>query len=111
MSSFIITLSRVIFIRILAHAPEELQRAAKENARGAIPALCFTEDDIREKIAQEEQWDEFTEEEKLEAIQSLMDAGEYEHAATVVNEAITEAIERYLHEVMIEMENRQARNE
>jgi len=50
----------VIFIRLLAHAPEELQREAKENARGAIPALCFTEDDIREKIAQEELWDEFT---------------------------------------------------
>jgi len=101
----------VIFIRLLAHAPEELQREAKENARGAIPALCFTEDDIREKIAQEELWDEFTEAEKLEAIQSLMDSGECEHAAAVANEAITEAIERYLHEVMIEMENRQAGNE
>jgi len=40
-----------------------------------------------------------------------MDAGECEHAAAVANEAITEAIERYLHEVMIEMENRQAGNE
>jgi hypothetical protein len=63
------------------------------------------------KRLQEELWDEFTEAEKLEAIQSLMDAGECEHAAAVANEAITEAIERYLHEVMIEMENRQARNE
>jgi len=110
MSSFIINLSRVIFIRLLAHAPEELQRGAKENARGAIPAVCFTEGDIREMIAQYEQWDQFTEEEKLEAIQFLMDAGEYEHATTVANEAITEAIERFLQEVMIEKENRQAGN-
>ena len=88
-----------------------MQREAIENARGAIPARCFSEDDIREMIAQEEQWDEFTEEEQMEAIQSLIDAGEYEHAAAVANEAITEAIERYLHEVMIEMENRQAGNE
>ena len=26
----------------------------KEDARSAIPALCFTEDDIRERLAQEE---------------------------------------------------------
>src|SRR4030095_16105134 len=47
MSSFIMTISRTIFFRVLAHAPEELQREAKENVRGAIPALCLTEDDIR----------------------------------------------------------------
>jgi hypothetical protein len=47
MSRIIITVSRTIFFRLLAHAPEELQREAKEDARKAIPALCFTEDDIR----------------------------------------------------------------
>jgi hypothetical protein len=54
MSSIIITMSRTIFFRLLAHAPEELRREAKEDARRAIPALCFTEDDIRERLAQEE---------------------------------------------------------
>ncbi len=102
MSSFIMTISRTIFFRLLAHAPEELQLKAKENARGAIPALCFTEDDIREKFVQEEQWDELSEDEQREAIRLLMDAGEYERAATVANEAITEAIGRYIHEAMLE---------
>ena len=77
MSSFIITLSRTIFFRLIAHAPEELQREAKENARGAIPALCFTEDDIRKKFAQEELWDELSDGEQREAIRLMMDAGEY----------------------------------
>jgi hypothetical protein len=77
MSSFIITISRTIFFRLLAHAPEDLQRKANENARGAIPALCFTEDDIRKKYAQEEQWDEMSDDEQREAIRLLMDAGEY----------------------------------
>jgi len=35
-----------------AHAPEDLRREAKENARGVIPALCFMEDDIMKKFAQ-----------------------------------------------------------
>jgi hypothetical protein len=60
MSSFIMTISRTIFFRLLAHAPEELQREAKENARGVIPALCFTEDDIRKIFALEELWDELS---------------------------------------------------
>jgi hypothetical protein len=77
MSSFIVTLSRTIFFRLLAHAPEELQREAKENARGAIPALCFTEDDIRKKFAQEEQWDGLTEDVQREAVRLMMDADEY----------------------------------
>src|SRR5262249_36742465 len=48
MSRIIITISQPIYFRLLAHAPEELQREAKEVARRAIPALCLTEDDIRE---------------------------------------------------------------
>jgi hypothetical protein len=77
MSSFIVTISRAVFFRLLSHAPEELQREAKENARGAIAALCFTEDDIRKKFAQEEQWDGLTEDLQREAIRLLMDADEY----------------------------------
>ena len=111
MSSFIITISRTIFFRLLAHAPEELQREAKENARGAIPALCFTEDDIRKKFAQEEQWDGLSEDEQREAIRLLMDAGEYTRAARIADEAIAEAVGRYLHEAMLEEEERQEGSE
>ncbi|MCI0419523.1 MAG: hypothetical protein L0312_09925 [Acidobacteria bacterium] len=61
MSHIVITVSCTIFFRLLARAPEELQREAKENARRAIPALCFTEDDIRQKFAEEETWNAFSE--------------------------------------------------
>jgi hypothetical protein len=77
MSRIVITVSRMIFFRLLAHAPEELQREAKEDSRRAILALCFTEDDIRERFAQEELWDELPDDKQREAIQSLIDAGEY----------------------------------
>ena len=110
MSSFIMTISLTIFFRRLAHAPEELQREAKEDAQGAIPALCFTEDDIRKKFAQEEQWDELSDDEQIEAIRLLMDAGEYDHASIVANEAIIEAVVRYLHDTMLEKEERQEEN-
>ena len=40
-----------------------------------------------------------------------MDAGEYEHAATVADEAITEAVARYLHEAMLEKEEQQEGSE
>ncbi len=80
MSSFLLTISRAIFFRLLAHAPEELQREAKENARGAIPALCFTEDDIRKEFAQEELGDELSDDEQREAIRLLLDADEYKEA-------------------------------
>jgi hypothetical protein len=106
MSSFIVTISRAIFFRLLSHAPEELQREAKENARGAIPALCFTDDDIRKKFAHEEHWDEMSSDSQKEAIRLLMDADEYARAATVADEAIAEAVGRYLHEAMLEEEER-----
>ena len=106
MSSFIITLSRTSFFRRISHAPEELQREAKENARGAIPALCFTEDDIRKKFALEEQWDEMSSDVQKEAVRLLMDADEYARAATVADEVVAEAVGRYLHEAMLEEEER-----
>lgn len=102
-----ITMSQTIFFRLLAHAPDELQQAAKEDARRAIPAFCLTEDDIREKFAQEEQWEEISEDKQEAAVQSLMDASEYDQAAKLANEAITEAVARYLHDTMIEKEQRQ----
>jgi hypothetical protein len=111
MSRIVITVSSTIFFRLLAHAPEELQREAKEDARRAIPALCFTEDDIREKFAQEEQWEELSDQEQREAIQSLMDAGEYDHAAKLADEAISEAVARYLHDATLEKEERQEEGE
>jgi hypothetical protein len=111
MSSFIIAISRTIFFRLLAHAPEDLQREAKENARGAIPALCFTEDDIRKKFAQEEQWDGLTQGLQREAVRLLMDADEYARAATFADEAIAEAVGRYLHEAMLEEEERREEGE
>jgi hypothetical protein len=36
-----------------------------------------------------------------------MDAGEYARAATVADEAIAEAVARYIHEAMLEEEERQ----
>jgi hypothetical protein len=111
MSRIIIAVSRTIFFRLLANAPEELQREAKEDARRAIPALCLTEDDIRERFVQEEQWEDLSETEQKDAIQSLMDAGEYDHAAKFADEAITEAVARYLHDAIIEKEQQQEGSE
>ena len=111
MSRIVITVSRAIFFRLLAHASEDLQREAKEDARRAIPALCFTEDDIREKFAQEEQWEELSDRGRREAIQSLMDASEYDHAAKLADEAISEAVARHLHDAMLEKEERQEEGE
>ncbi len=111
MSRIIITISQSIFFRLLAHAPEELQREAKEVARRAIPAFCLTEDDIREKFAQEEQWEEMSEDIQKAAVQSLMDASEYDTAAKLADEAIAEAVARYLHDAMIEKEQRQEESE
>jgi hypothetical protein len=108
MSRIIITMGQTIFFRLLAHAPEDLQREAKEDARRAIPAFCLTEDDIRERFALEEEWEEMSEESQKMAIQSLMDASEYDRVAKLADEAITEAVARYLHDAMLEKEERQA---
>ena len=109
--AFIITLSNTIFFRLLAHAPEELQREAKGDAGRAIPAFCFTEEDIRERFRQEEQWDEMSEDEKREAIQSLIDAVEYDNVAKLANGAISEAVGRYLHDAIVAEEERQEEGE
>jgi hypothetical protein len=111
MSYSVTTISRGLFFRLLAYAPEELQREAKEEARRAITALCFTEDDIRQKFAVEERWGELSEDEQREAIQLLLDVGEYEHASTVANDAIVEAVARYLDDTLLEKTERQAGNE
>jgi DNA-binding LacI/PurR family transcriptional regulator len=108
MSYFVMTISRGLFFRLLAYAPEALQGEAREEARRAIPPLCFTEDDIRQKFAVEERWNWLSEAEHREAIQSLLDAGEYEHAGTVANDAIAEAVARYLDDAFLEKIKQQA---
>jgi hypothetical protein len=45
------------------------------------------------------------------AVQSLMDASEYDNAAKLANEAITEAVARYLHDAMIEKGQQQQEND
>jgi len=77
---------------------------------GVIPAFCLTEDDIREKFAQEEQWDDLTEEKQKEAIQSLMDASEHDHVARLADEAINEAVARHIHDSLLEKERREEGN-
>ena len=111
MAYFIVTMSREMFHRLLLYAPEGLQQEAKDDARRAIPALCFTEDDIRQKFTREERWEALSEEEQLEAIELLVNAGEYEHAGTAANQSIAEAVARYLHEASIEEAERQAGRE
>jgi hypothetical protein len=101
MSQCLMMLSSSVFFRLLAHAPEELQRRAKDDARRAIPALCFTEDDIRQKFMQEELWETMSGDERREAIRTLLDAEEYQHVRAAANEAIADAVGRYLYETLI----------
>jgi len=105
------TLSRSVFFRLLAYAPEELQRQAKDDARRAIPALCFTEDDILQKFVQEELWEILTNEEQVVAVETLLDADEYVRAGVAANEAIGEAVGRYLHDVLIERAEAESKSE
>ena len=111
MSYYTMTVSRTIFFRLLAQAPEGLQQEAKDDARRAIPALCFTEDDIRQKFAEDERWEALSEDEQREAIEMLVDACEYKHAGTAANQSIARAVARYLHEASIEEAERQAGRE
>ena len=111
MSQCIMTLSRGVFFRLLAYAPEELQRQTKDDARRAIPALCFTEDDIRQKFAQEELWEILSDGARLEAIEALLDADEYVRAGAAADEAIGEAVGRYLHGILIERTEAQSEPE
>ncbi len=111
MSYYTMTISRTIFFRLLAHAPEGLQQEAKDGARRAIPALSFTEDDIRQKFAENERWKDLSEDEQLEAIEMLVDADEYKHAGIAANQSIAEAVARYLHEASIEEAERQTERE
>jgi hypothetical protein len=106
MSQLIMTISRSLFFRLLAHAPEELQREAKADAKRAIPALCLTEEDIRQKFAQEELWEALTDAEQIIAIVALLDADEYRGAAAEADQAIAKAVGRYLHDAMLEKEER-----
>jgi protein tyrosine/serine phosphatase len=101
------TISTHIFFRLLAHAPEELQRQAKDDARRTIPALCFTEDDIRRTLVQEEGWEDLTDEEQVESIEMLLDASYYDPVAAAANQAIAEAAVYYLTDVLMEKAEQQ----
>lgn len=111
MAYFIVTMSREMFHRLLACAPEGLQQEAKDDARRAIPALCFTEDDIRQKYAEDERWKALSEDEQREAIEILVNASEYKHAGAAANQSIAEAVARYLHAASIEEDERQTERE
>ncbi len=108
MSQQIMTMSRHLFFRLLAHAPEALQREAAEKARRAIPALCFTEDDIRQRLLQEEGWNDLSEDEQREAVEMLMNASRYELVSVAASQAIAEAAANYLADVFIEKTERVA---
>jgi len=70
-----------------------------------------TQRECWERFAQDELWDGLSDDEQREAIQSLMDAGEYDPASKLANEAITEAVARYVHDAMIEKEERREESE
>lgn len=102
MNRFIFTLSEGLFNRLLAYAPESLQREAQKEARRAIPAFCFTEDDIRWILKWEEGWDRLTDAEHAEAITDLLEASRYKPIAIVVKDVIAEAAINYLADVLME---------
>lgn len=106
MNPFTMTLGRTLFFRLLAHAPEELQRETKEDARRVIPALCFTEDDLRQTVARDERWASLSDDEQREAITALLEADEYEDAGTAANEAIARAVARYLQDAFAEKDDK-----
>ncbi len=108
MSYEVMSIGRELFHRLLSHAPEALRLEANEKARRAIPALCFTEDDLRQKLAQEEGWDDLTEDEQDGAVEWLLHSGDYDHAGTEANQAIAMAAMNYVADTLLEKEQRQA---
>jgi hypothetical protein len=90
------------FFRLLAHAPEELQREARAGARRAIPAFCFTEDDIRRTLVQEEGWEIVPDDEQRQIITDLLEASRYKPIAAAASQAIAEAAGNYLADVLLE---------
>jgi hypothetical protein len=100
-------ISRGLFFRLLAHAPEALQREAKEKAQRAIPALCFTETDIRQKLVQEEGWKDLSENERHEAMETLMDASQYDSLTATANRVIAETVGNYMADAPMEKAEQQ----
>lgn len=111
MSYDVMTISHDLFFRLLSHVPEALRQEADKNARRAIPALCFTEDDIRQKLVQEEGWSDLSKNEQRDAIEWLLHSGDYDHAGTEANRAIAEAVGNYLADVFLEKEQQEANGE
>jgi hypothetical protein len=104
----VMSIGRELFLRLLSHAPEALRLEATEKARRAIPALCFTEDDLRQKLAQEEGWEDLSDDERGEAVEWLLHSGDYDHAGTEANQAIAMAAMNYVADTLLEKEQRQA---
>jgi len=75
--------------------PENGRLKATERAQAVLAAIhAGTQEEIRLRAAMMASVDE--------GVGMLLDAGEYEHAGTATNEAIEEAVARYLHEAFIE---------
>ena len=104
MSHDVMTISRDLFRRLLAHAPETLRQEANEKARRAIPALCFTEDDLDQKLLEQEGWDDLSDEEQRGAVEWLLHSGDYDHAGTEANQAIAMAAMNYVADTVLEKE-------
>lgn len=107
MNNNVTVICRTLFIRLLAHAPEALQEEAQENARQAIPALCFTEDEIRQELSEQEGWNDLSENERCEAVEWLLHSGDYENAGREANQAIAMAVMNYVADSFLEKEQRQ----
>lgn len=108
MSYEVMSIGRELFLRLLSYAPEALRLEANEKARRVIPALCFTEDDLRQKLAHEEGWDDLPKGDQDEAIDWLLHSGDYDHAGTEANQAIAMAAMNYVADILLEKEQRQA---
>jgi hypothetical protein len=96
MSDTIVVLNLDLFERLLKHAPARLAKQASDNAAWAIPALCFTEADIWQKAEDDERWQRLPAFDQAAAVASLLEAGEYQHVTEIANEAIADAVARYL---------------
>ncbi len=77
MSRIVITMSRTIFIRLLAHAPGRTAAGGERGRPESHPRVLLNGRRYPGKVAQEEQWDELSADVQQEAVQSLLDAGEY----------------------------------
>lgn len=96
----VLTVNQEIFEQLLAHAPAELKAQATDNAERIVFGLCFTEDDILEHYENDPRWERLSSGERMNAIEKLLYSGKYEHVTAAANDAIAEAVDRYLDETI-----------